>query len=331
MSLTTSAQSLKKIMPSTLAFLVIMSLSFLIYFRYFYKTTQLNLVDPITISDLPQEVSSINTKTLTIEKNIATSFDIFTQESPEDLTKKADTFSSRLGIKDAKIKQLSDTTRGLGISYAAKDASLTVFSSSLSYQKIGKVDTAGNFNVETANARAIADLENLNLNTNLSANPQVSYQKILAENIITTKDPESANIIKLSFQPQIGTYPIISDTPISISYNSALELFSLIYTANSTPVSMGKYPIISAKQAIENLKKIKKPLYKISPLTDEIASTKTLPEVNLEKASIAYYKPAKGQSIHPVWMFSGKIKLGNNIYETTSLVDALDIKYIKKN
>lgn len=331
MSLTTSAQSLKKIFPSIIAFLVIMSLSFLIYFRYFYKTTQLNLTDPITISDLPQEVSSINTKTLTIEKNIPTSLDVFTSETPNDLTKSADILSSKLQMKDAKIRQITDSSRGVGVAYAAKDASLTVFGNSLSYQKIGKVDTAGNFNVETASARAIADLENLNLNTNLSANPQVSYQKILAETIIETNEPDSANVIKLSFQPQIGTFPIISDTPISISYNNTLELFSLRYTTNPTPISMDKYPIISAKQAIENLKKIKKPLYKISPLTDEIASTKTLPELDLKKASIAYYKPTKGQLIHPVWMFTGKIKLGNNIYETTSLVDALDIKYIKKN
>ena len=152
----------------------------------------------------------------------------------------------------------------------------------------------------------------------------IGYMRLNPETneIIPLKSPESANIVEVDFfLPDRNGLPVVS----SSYYNSQHYVMFLI-GENKTKVikaqvqyfdrsedQVGLYPLRSAEQAWEDLKKGQGAV---------VSSQAKLGEIKIQKVFLAYYDPAVYQEyVQPVYVF-----LGNN--EFVAYVSAVSEEYI---
>jgi len=152
----------------------------------------------------------------------------------------------------------------------------------------------------------------------------IEYMRLNPETneIIPLKSPESANIVEVDFfLPDRNGLPVVS----SSYYNSQHYVMFLI-GENKTKVikaqvqyfdrsedQVGLYPLRSAQQAWEDLKKGQGAV---------VSSQAKLGEIKIQKVFLAYYDPAVYQEyVQPVYVF-----LGNN--EFVAYVSAVSEEYI---
>ena len=314
---------------------IVLILIFLIFIRAkgqpSTQTSTLQLLPKLNIQNLPHQILSVNTTELSVDSNSPKEMVIYSFKQSSDLLMQADNIAKKFNLSSVKSLEIQDKLKGLGKVYADNGSSLTIFSQSLSYQKVGYSSVKGSFNLEALKQQALLDLRRFGLSSNIGNNPEITYSKIQEESIHETSLPSNADLVNFVFNYQISSFQLLNQTsPVSITYDAQGNFFGLRYFLVPEVENKGGYPIINSDTAVKILMANRKSLIKIDPFTDTVASTPSIQQINLQKAKLAYLLDNTSRTIQPIWVFEGTAEITNTGVKIIAAVPAIDDKYFSK-
>lgn len=334
MNLSTTSILIKKYLwiPGLISLLVIFGI--LIFFRSSpkSKTANLKLISKPDIATQPVQAATFSTSRLTVDKNIPKTLPVYKINNASDLRLNANALANKLKI-NAKTKDSNDIYKGQGLKYAGETGSLSVYKDYLSYQKIlhsQKAVGAPNYKVENLVQEAQSFLASIiNANQNWQ-DQQVTYNRDIAEDVIEDLTPSRSGSINIHLNYRLSDIKVlIVENDVGVTFNNSGDLIRANYRSLDTENTEGQYPLINFNTALNNLQRGDKKVVKvIGPGDVQSREAKILASVDLTKAYIAYFLPAKTPEIlQPVWAFEGESKADNQSVYSTFVVPAIDPKF----
>lgn len=147
------------------------------------------------------------------------------------------------------------------------------------------------------------------------SNPKFSYFKIKRQSLEETKDSQEAQVIKVSFDYQINSLPLLpgspAASPVSLFLGPNEELVRLIYTKYPQELTKTQEAtLLSSQQALENLKAQKGTIVHL--LSEEDINSEVPPVYQISRATINrvflayYYPPTPETQVLPIFVFEAK-------------------------
>lgn len=333
MNLVESAKLLKKMRPYILAGVLIITLSALIYLRYFKKTTGNDLNPIITLPQIaknptqkqPAAYKFPDTKNVSIPKQLPVYRATVTKDESINFQELASTF----GISTKPLLTNENTHDGKQIIWQQADTTLIISQTNLSYSNYLAPTQGENLNMLELQKIAANFIEKIKiLDKSLTLDPnqivllrtKVRGSNNPEEELISAESFEKAEFIEFNYKKYLSNLPLYYSTPTSpylkirLSKNgTVVYLASRIFQDFSATVN---YNLKTLKQAVSEIKNGQGIIVE-SILPDKYGNTfelyRTQPfkieTLDVKAVYLAYYLSENiNEPVQPVFVFEGSFQ-----------------------
>lgn len=329
-NLTATASLIKKYLGPLILSVLTLLFIFLILLRFinFGGKEDLPPLEKPQLNAYPPEITTIGTQNLKTPKNQPKKLPVYQTSQEGNLQESSQFFATKLGFKD-KPRDIGDISLGSGKIYASEGGTLIVYRNVIIYQKNFKKAPFVLTNLDSLKTQAKNYFQNLGLATDLFLEPGISYSYILGESLQKTKDQGKANFINLTYNYSIeGIKTISPASPIEITMDATGNVIRASYGNLNLGTREENYPLVKANEALNLIKKGYGQIIDIKSDKYDISSQKTLPQIQLSEAYLAYYLPGNPQNIiQPVWVFEGEALIGKSQTSITIAIEAVKKEY----
>lgn len=326
-NLTTTAGLVKKFAFVPIVLLIVIILIVLIALRYSSKKPTLPQVEIPKIEVFPGQNATFNIQNLKQPSSTPPIISVYEIDREKNFLLEAQVLASILNFREDPA-DIADVNFGGGKVYSKLQESLVIYKSTVTYKNSTVYPQSPALTTGELQAKAGAFLSQIGFN---AQNPKVSFAKISGEDIIKTSNPEDADFARFSFSYSLDDFPVISpsnDLSITYDFSGNLSSFTLINFKAGNP--KGQYPVISFKEAVQNVVSGGASLVKIEGTKEDSASTKNIGEVIIDEAYLGYYLPSFSvESTLPVWVFEGRVEKQNDSLNVTYILPAVESALIK--
>lgn len=332
MNLTTIALFIKKYAGILIASITIPTLLVAIIFIYKnQKESQLPLLDQPSLVLFSTKIENLNTQNLKQPQNPPSRLPVYRVDQNMDYLKDSQSLASKLSINTPPI-QANDINLVKGYIYANKNSVISIYKSSVSYQKLSLKPQKGNFDENKAADIAKKYLTSLGFSTDNLFVTGSSLKTIEGDNILETQDPQKADLITLDFGYTLsGIQTMSSQLAINASVDISGQVTSFNIRGLGDAQQLDAYPLINFNEATQLLTSGKGGLAVIEGFGGYASQLKNLPQIDLTGVSLAYYFPVNPQGpLQPIWVFDGQTIFKNSLIKVKVALPAIREKFFKK-
>lgn len=315
-NLTHTAKVFKKIFSPITYIAIVTILIFTIYKGFAGqskpedKSTSINL-EQVSLKGPILQTGSFNTQNLVLPKEYPKTLNVFNKSQTKDFLLNPGSFAETLGFSEPPI-ELQDIKTGKKLVYSNEGKYLSVFQNGFSYSdstipltQEGKFSTSANLISQTKTF-----LVQLNLSPNFAGEHKTKYYQPQGEFEKLTSKPEEATRMVVFLYYEINGIKIIgSNISVTAGFNKQNQLRDLGFNQFTQDDSIGSFDIISPENALQILTRTKDTLIDAETPGDFSPLPATVNKVDLSGAYLAYYHPAEGKTLQPIWVFEGKSEI----------------------